>query len=75
MDRFDAASAASVASAATQTDDLDIAMGTLMAYGGKYLREMALWAWEYGTQTPVESLNSIGGGSEASSSTSEVQAR
>ena len=37
-------------------DDLDVAMGTLMAYGGKYLREMALWAWEYGTQTPVESL-------------------
>ena len=28
------------------TKDLDYAMGTLMAYGGKYLRKMAVWAWE-----------------------------
>ena len=41
------------AAAASGTDDLDIAMGTLMAYGGKYLREIALSAWEYGTQTQI----------------------
>ena len=64
------------AAAASGADDLDIAMGTLMAYGGKYLREIALSAWEYGTQQP---LNSIGGGSTTggtsdsqSSSTSSV---
>ena len=39
--------------AASGADDLDIAMGTLMAYGGKYLREIALSAWEYGTQTQI----------------------
>ena len=63
------------AAAASGTDDLDIAMGTLMAYGGKYLREIALSAWEYGTQQP---LNSIGGttgtsgGDSQSSATSSV---
>ena len=41
------------AAAASGADDLDIAMGTLMAYGGKYLREIALSAWEYGTQTQI----------------------
>ena len=51
-------------------DDIDYAMGTLMAYGGKYLREMALWAYEYGTQQPVESLNTIA--SDASSSIASV---
>ena len=77
VDRFDTASAASAASAVAvaPSDDLDIAMGTLMAYGGKYLREMALWAYEYGTQTPVESLNNLGSGSSESSSASETQTR
>ena len=58
------AAGAAGAVAGAGTDDLDYAMGTLMAYGGKYLRQMALWAWEYGTQTPVESLDNLGlGGS------------
>ncbi len=29
-------------------------MGTLMAYGGKYLREVATWAWEYTTESKAE---------------------
>ncbi len=40
-------------SSGESVDDLDYAMGTLMAYGGKYLRELAVYAWEYGTQTPI----------------------
>ena len=64
VDRIGGATAAAAGAAAAGGDDLDYAMGTLMAYGGKYLREMALWAWEYGTQTPVESLDNLGlGGS------------
>lgn len=38
-------------------DDLDIAMGTLMAYGGKYLRQLGAWAFEYAAQKPAETLN------------------
>ena len=64
VDRIGGATAgAAGAAAAAGGDDLDYAMGTLMAYGGKYLREMALWAWEYGTQTPVESLDNLVSGS------------
>lgn len=42
--------------AAAQDDDLDEAMGTMMALGGKYLRKVALWAWEHATSTPSEKL-------------------
>ena len=59
--------AAAVSAAASGTDDLDYAMGTLMAYGGKYLREIALSAWEYGTQQP---LNPLGGGTSSDTSDS-----
>ena len=38
-------------------DDLDEALGTLMAYGGKYLRQLGAWAFEYGTQTSADVLN------------------
>ena len=55
--RVDASSVASAA--ASGTDDLDIAMGTLMAYGGKYLREIAISAWEYGTQQPLNSIGKV----------------
>ena len=48
-----------VSAAASGADDLDYAMGTLMAYGGKYLREIALSAWEYGTQQPLNPLGTI----------------
>ena len=71
VDRVDTSAAASVASAAG-SNDLDYAMGTLMAYGGKYLREMALWAWEYGTQTPAESIGqTIASGTTSSDSNSQ----
>ena len=68
------AAGATGAVAGANPDDLDYAMGTLMAYGGKYLREMALWAWEYGTQTPVESLDNLGlgGSSDGSPSIASV---
>lgn len=69
VDRVDAATV----QAASQVDDLDYAMGTLMAYGGKYLREMALWAWEYGTQTPVEALTTNTIESSSSSAASSVR--
>ena len=65
-----AAGTAGAVAAAGGTDDLDYAMGTLMAYGGKYLREIALRAWEYGTQTPVESLDNLGLGGSSSDSPS-----
>ena len=54
-------------------DDLDVAMGTLMAYGGKYLREMALWAWEYGTQTPLESLGTVPSATQTLSQVASVR--
>ena len=38
-------------------NDLDEALGTLMAYGGKYLRQLGTWAFEYGTQTSADVLN------------------
>ena len=46
----------------------------LLLFSGKYLREMALWAWEYGTQTPVESLDNLGlgGSSDGSPSIASV---
>ena len=46
----------------------------LLVFSGKYLREMALWAWEYGTQTPVESLDNLGlgGSSDGSPSIASV---
>ena len=48
-------------------------MGTLMAYGGKYLREMALWAWEYGTQTPLESLGTVPSATQTLSQVASVR--
>jgi gas vesicle protein len=47
-----------IASTTTTSDgnDIDLAMGTLMAYGGKYLRELARWAWEMTSNTKVDSL-------------------
>lgn len=53
VDRID-----SISSAATGANDLDVAVGTLMAYGGKYLRQMGLWAFEYASQIPSEALTS-----------------
>ena len=44
-----------------------------MAYGGKYLREMALWAWEYGTQTPVESLGTASGATQTLAEVASVR--
>ncbi len=43
-----------VASPLEDDEDLTEAMGTLMAYGGKYLREVATWAWEYTTESKAE---------------------
>ena len=45
------------ASGAGSTDDLDVAMGTLMAYSGKFLRQIGLWAFEHATQTSSDSLS------------------
>ena len=38
------------------TDDLDVAMGTLMAYSGKFLRQIGLWTFEHATQTSSDPL-------------------
>ena len=65
VDRVDTSGATAAAAAAAGGEDLDIAMGTLMAYGGKYLREIALLAYEYGTQTPVDSLGSATSGTSS----------
>jgi hypothetical protein len=54
-----------LASTTASNSDLDVAMGTMMAYGGKYLREMAVWAYEYGTQTPLGPLGNTGGSSSS----------
>ena len=59
-----------LSAAASGTDDLDIAMGTLMAYGGKYLREIALSAWEYGTQQPLGPLGTSSDSSDSDTSAS-----
>ena len=44
-------------SGATETDDFDVAMGSLMAYGGKFLREIGLWAFEHIFQTNTDFLD------------------
>jgi hypothetical protein len=33
-----------------------LALGTLMAFGGKYLRQIAMYTWEHATNTPAEPL-------------------
>ena len=38
-------------------DDLDIAMGTLMAYSGKFLRQIGAWAFEHATQTSSDTFS------------------
>ena len=44
------------ASGTAATDDLDVAMGTLMAYSGKFLRQIGLWAFEHATQTSSDTF-------------------
>ena len=57
-DEVDAAiSTINQASGTGATDDLDVAMGTLMAYSGKFLRHIGLWAFEHATQTYSDSLS------------------
>lgn len=46
-DRIDTAAAAS-------TSELDEAIGTLMVYGGQYLRKLAVWGYEYATAVPTD---------------------
>lgn len=65
VNRVDSAAAAA---AASQSDEVEEAMGTLMAFGGKYLRQMAMWAYEHATSTSSEPL----GNSVAASSSSQL---
>ena len=57
MDRVDTAGVDAAVSTLNQAagvpgdGELDVAMGTLMAYGGKYLRQIGLWAFEHATST------------------------
>ena len=63
MDRIDtdgvdaAISTINQASGTGAPDDLDVAMGTLMAYSGKFLRQIGLWAFEHATQTSSDALS------------------
>ena len=63
MDRIDTAgvddaiSTINEASGTAPTDDLDIAMGTLMAYSGKFLRQIGAWAFEHATQTSSDTFS------------------
>eukprot|EP00095_Tigriopus_kingsejongensis_P011849 maker-scaffold493_size155937-snap-gene-0.17 protein:Tk11849 transcript:maker-scaffold493_size155937-snap-gene-0.17-mRNA-1 annotation:"---NA---" len=68
-DRIDTNTLAAGAAAA---DDIDIAIATLASFGGKYLREMAMWAWEHATATPAESIgDSIPSPAEVTNSIAE----
>ena len=53
----DAISTINQASGTAPTDDLDIAMGTLMAYSGKFLRQIGAWAFEHATQTSSDTFS------------------
>ena len=63
MDRIDTAgvddaiSTINEASGTAPTDDLDIAMGTLMAYSGKFLRQIGAWSFEHATQTSSDTFS------------------
>ena len=39
------------------TGDVDVAMGMLMAYSGKFLRHIGLWAFDQATQTSSDSYS------------------
>ena len=57
-DNVDAAiSTINQASGSGTPDDLDVAMGTLMAYSGKFLRQIGLWAFEHATQTSSDTFS------------------
>jgi len=53
----DAISTINQASGTGVPDDLDVAMGTLMAYSGKFLRQIGLWAFEHATQTSSDTFS------------------
>ena len=63
MDRIDTAGVDDAISTINQAsgtgvpDDLDVAMGTLMAYSGKFLRQIGLWAFEHATQTSSDTFS------------------
>ena len=63
MDRVDTAGVDAAVSTLNQAagvpgdGELDVAMGTLMAYGGKYLRQIGLWAFEHATSTSADTLS------------------